>query len=160
MAGRGRPGQAPDSDRRERFARLIARGVGNAEACRVVGVHPKTGKRWRLGRTIPSSGGRRQHYPPVIGARKTEASPRFLSEDERVRLADLLRAGLGVRAIAGQLGRSPSTVSRELRARRAGRGRRLAESWESGPVQGRPLGHRCAYRRPDRDRPDWRVIRW
>ena len=115
MAGRGRPGQAPDSDRRERFARLIARGVGNAEACRVVGVHPKTGKRWRLGRTNPSSGGRRQHYPPVIGARKTEASPRFLSEDERVRLADLLRAGLGVRAIAGQLGRSPSRVSRELR---------------------------------------------
>ena len=30
-------------------------------------------------------------------------------------IADLRRAGLGVRAIAGQLGRSPSTVSRELR---------------------------------------------
>jgi transposase, IS30 family len=115
MAGRGRPGRAPDSDKRERFARLIARGVGNAEACRVVGVHPKTGKRWRLGRTITSSGGRRLHYPPVVGARKAEVSPRFLPEDERVRLADLRRAGLGVRAIAGQLGRSPSTVSRELR---------------------------------------------
>jgi len=32
-----------------------------------------------------------------------------------VRIADLHQAGLGVRAIAGQLGRSPSTVSRELR---------------------------------------------
>ncbi len=115
MAGRGRPGRAPDSGKRDRFARLIARGVGNAEACRIVGVHPKTGKRWRLGRTITSSGGRRLHYPPVIGARKAEVSPRFLSEDERVRIADLRRAGLGVRAIAGQLGRSPSTVSRELR---------------------------------------------
>ncbi len=115
MAGRGRPGRAPDSDKRERFARLITRGVGNAEACRVVGVHPKTGKRWRLGRTITSSGGRRLHYPPVISARKSQVSPRFLSEDERVRIADLRRAGLGVRAIAGQLGRSPSTVSRELR---------------------------------------------
>ncbi len=115
MAGRGTPGRAPDSDKRERFARLIARGVGNAEACRVVGVHPKTGERWRLGRTITSSDGRRRHYPPVIGARKAEVSPRFLSENERVRLADLRRAGLGVRAIAGQLGRSPSTVSRELR---------------------------------------------
>jgi transposase, IS30 family len=58
------------------------------------------------------------HYPPVIGARKAEISPRFLSEDERVRIADLRRAGLGVRAIAGQLGRSPSTISRELRRNR------------------------------------------
>lgn len=115
MAGRGVPGRAPDSEKRERFARLIARGFGNAEACRIVGVHPKTGKRWRLGRTITSSGGRRRHYPPVITGRKAEFSPRFLSEDERVRIADLRQAGLGVRAIAGQLGRSPSTVSRELR---------------------------------------------
>jgi len=115
MAGRGRPGRPPQSDERARFALLIARGVGNAEACRVVGVHPKTGKRWRLGRAITSSSGRRLHYPPVISARKAEISPRFLSEDERVRIADLRREGLGVRAIARQLRRSPSTVSRELR---------------------------------------------
>ena len=115
MAGRGRPGRPPQSDERARFALLIARGVGNAEACRIAGVHPKTGKRWRLGRTITSSSGRRLHYPPVISARKAEISPRFLSEDERVRIADLRREGLGVRVIARQLGRSPSTVSRELR---------------------------------------------
>ena len=115
MAGRGRPGRPPQSDERARFALLIARGVGNAEACRVVGVHPKTGKRWRLGRAITSSSGRRLHYPPVISARKAEISPRFLSEDERVRIADLRREGLGVRVIARQLGRSPLTVSRELR---------------------------------------------
>jgi len=115
MAGRGVPGRAPDSEKRERFARLIARGFGSAEACRIVGVHPKTGKRWRLGRTVTGSGGRRRDYPPVITGRKAELSLRFLSEDERVRIADLRRAGLGVRAIAGQLGRSPSTVSRELR---------------------------------------------
>ena len=53
------------------------------------------------------------HYLPVVGARKREISPRFLSEDERVRVADLRRAGLGVRAIAGRLFRSPSTVTRE-----------------------------------------------
>jgi len=108
MAGRGRPGRPPQSDERARFAVLIARGVGNAEACRVVGVHPKTGKRWRLGRTITSSSGRRLHYPPVISARKAEISPRFLSEDERVRIADLRREGLGVRVIARRSGRSPS----------------------------------------------------
>ena len=111
----GLPGRPPQAARREQFARLIARGVGSAEACRIVGVHPKTGKRWRLGRTITSCGGRRVHYPPVIGARKAEISPRYLSEDERVRIADLRRAGLGVRAIAGQVGRSPLTISRELR---------------------------------------------
>lgn len=76
---------------------------------------PEDGERWRLGRTITSSGGRRRHYPPVITGRKAELSPRLLSEDERVRIGDLRQAGLGVRAIAGQLGRSPSTVSRELR---------------------------------------------
>jgi transposase, IS30 family len=115
MAGRGRPGPAPQTAKREQFARLIARGVSSAEACRIVGVNPRTGKRWRHGRTILSSSGRRLHYPPVISARKREVSPRFLSEDERVRIADLRQAGLGVRAIAGRLGRSPSTVSRELR---------------------------------------------
>jgi transposase, IS30 family len=112
---RGVPGRAPQTAKREQFARLIARGVGSAEACRIVGVHLKTGKRWRLGRTITGSGGRRVHCPPVTGARKAEFSPWFLSEDERVCIADLRRAGLGVQAIAVQLGRSPSTVSRELR---------------------------------------------
>src|SRR5438552_13405518 len=111
----GRPGPAPQTAKREQFARLIARGVNNAEACRIVGINPRTGKRWRDGRTITSSSGARLHYPPVITARKAEISPRYLSEDERMHIADLRRAGLGVRAIAGELRRSPSTVSRELR---------------------------------------------
>ncbi len=64
------------------------------------------------------SNGRRLHYPPVINARKREISERYLPEDERVRIADLRRAGLGVRVIARELGRSPSTVSRELRRNR------------------------------------------
>ena len=40
---------------------------------------------------------------------------RHLSEDERIETADLVQAGEGVRAIARRLGRSPSTISRELR---------------------------------------------
>jgi IS30 family transposase len=47
---------------------------------------------------------------PVAGT-----SSRFLSEDERIVIADRHRAGLSVRTIAAELGRSPSTVSRELR---------------------------------------------
>jgi IS30 family transposase len=97
------------------FAALIARGIGSAEACRLVGVNRRTGKRWRHGRTITSSSGQRLHYPPVIYARKREISPRFLSEDERIVIGDRRRAGYTVRAIAQELGRSPATISRELR---------------------------------------------
>jgi hypothetical protein len=43
----------------------------------------------------------RLFYPPVVGVRrKREISARFLSQDERVRIMDLRRAGEGVRAIA------------------------------------------------------------
>jgi len=116
--GSGRPGPAPQTTKREAFARLIARGVPNAEACRIVGINRRTGTRWRHGREITSSSGRRLHYPPVINTRKRQISPRYLSEEERVRIADLDRAGHGVRAIAKQVGRSPSTISRELHRNR------------------------------------------
>ena len=81
----------------------------------MVGINRRTGTRWRHGREITSSSGRRLHYPPVITTRKAEISDRYLSEDERVRIADLHRGGHTVRSIATELGRSPSTISRELR---------------------------------------------
>jgi transposase, IS30 family len=81
-------------------------------------VHPKTGKRWRLGREMTSSSGARLQYAPVVDTRKQVISERFLSEDDRVVIADLRGAGFGVRAIAALLGRSPSMVSRELRRNR------------------------------------------
>ena len=111
----GHRGRPPLAAKREQFGRLIARGIGNAEACRIVGVHPQTGKRWRRGRVMTSSSGARLHYAAVIDTRRQAISQRYLSEDDRVAIADLRGAGAGVRAIAGRLGRSPSTVSRELR---------------------------------------------
>jgi len=86
----------------------------------MVGINRRTGKRWRHGRTVTTRDGRKLHYAPVVGAGavRREISPRYLSEDERVRIADLRRAGAGVRAIAGLTGRSPSTISRELRRNR------------------------------------------
>jgi IS30 family transposase len=51
-----------------------------------------------------------------------EISSRFLSQDERIEIADLRHAGLSIRQVADRLGRSPSTVSRELRRNAAGRG--------------------------------------
>jgi IS30 family transposase len=62
--------------------------------------------------------------PPVIGVPAVRTySPRYLSEDERIRLADERREGRSIREIAALLGRSPSTISRELRrgADQAGR---------------------------------------
>lgn len=44
----------------------------------------------------------------------TAYSARFLSREERYELARLREAGLSVRAVAARLGRSPSTVCREL----------------------------------------------
>jgi IS30 family transposase len=137
---------APQTAKREQYAALIARGVNSSEACRIVGINRRTGKRWRHGRTISSSGGRRLHYPPVVAVvRKREISSRFLSEDERVLIADRRRAGVTVRAIARELGRSPATVSRELRRNvEADRGRyqpftaqRLAAARRARPKTGR-----------------------
>lgn len=44
-------------EERERFARLVAQGVSNAEACRIVGINRKAGIRWRYGRTIRNIAG-------------------------------------------------------------------------------------------------------
>ncbi len=61
----GRRGRKPHHAKREAFARLIAEGVPSARACRMVGIYPRTGKRWRNGRRI-TSGGRVLDLPPVI----------------------------------------------------------------------------------------------
>lgn len=120
------------SGKREQFARLIGRGVNNSEACRIVGVHRRTGTRWRYGRTVRGVGGRAVHEPPVMSSRTVSVarSVRYLSVDERGAIADLVRAGHSIRSIAVELGRSPSTISRELRRNADGRGRYLATGAE------------------------------
>ncbi|WP_413252456.1 helix-turn-helix domain-containing protein [Streptomyces niveus] len=42
-------------------------------------------------------------------------SCRYLSEEERIRIADLRREKRSIRSIAAELGSSPSTISREIR---------------------------------------------
>ncbi|MBE1608948.1 IS30 family transposase [Actinopolymorpha pittospori] len=60
--------------------------------------------------------------PPISLA---EPSGRYLSFTEREEIALLRVEGHGVRQIASQLGRSPSTISRELRRNAATRGGRV-----------------------------------
>jgi transposase, IS30 family len=112
-------------EKQERFVRLIAQGVSNSQACRIVGISRKTGTRWRYGRTIGNKAGEPVHYPAVCLVETKPRHPRYLSLAERTMIADLRRAGVGVCGIAGQLGRAASRVSREVRRNADDAGRYL-----------------------------------
>lgn len=104
----------PLTDKREHYLRLMEQEMSNSAACRTVGINRRTGTRWRYGRTYSDKAGYAYTYAPIT-EQPREISPRFLSEDERVTIADLLRAGRSIRAIAREIGRDPGTVSREVR---------------------------------------------
>jgi IS30 family transposase len=87
---------------RRGFWRLIVAGWSTEAASAAVGVERTTGLRW-----FTEAGG----MPPLSLA---EPTGRFLSFAEREEIALGRAAGLGMRQIARQLGRSPSTVSREV----------------------------------------------
>ena len=113
---------APLTAERDLYLRLMAQGMSNSQACRVVGINRRTGTRWRYGRTIPNKTGLPLVYLP-IPTKPVVISPRYLSESERIVLADLRRTDRSIRSIATEMGRSPSTISKELRrnANAAGR---------------------------------------
>lgn len=116
-----RPGPAGKTAERAHYIRLMKQGFSNSEACRIVGVGRKTGSYWRNGRTVRDPvTGRTWSYPAIAMVREQPAviSARYLSEDERIIIADRHRAGDSLRSIAAGLGRAPSTVSRELRRNR------------------------------------------
>ena len=112
-------------EKQERFVRLIAQGVSNSQACRIVGINRRTGTRWRYGRTIRNKAGEPVHYPPVSLVEPRPRHPRYLSLAERTMIADLRRAGVSMRDIAEQLGRAASTISQELRRNADDQGRYL-----------------------------------
>ncbi|MGG8408054.1 IS30 family transposase [Streptomyces sp. 12297] len=103
------------SREREEYFRLMGLGYGNREASRLVGINPRTGREWRNGR--PEGRAKRPVAPAHI-VRVPPGASRFLSESERLHIADRVREKATVRAIASELGRSPSTVSREIRRNR------------------------------------------
>ncbi|GAB7050180.1 hypothetical protein JCM9534A_53060 [Catenuloplanes indicus JCM 9534] len=97
---------------REAYLALVGQGVGTAEACRVVGINVRTGRRWRNGRN-PT--GREKAAPPITAGPSPSVRGRFLNEEERLYIADRRREQASVRQIAVELDREPSTISRELR---------------------------------------------
>jgi IS30 family transposase len=106
------PGRPPVGRRehRQRFWKAIARGLSSEDAGVVAGVSPAVGTRW-----FREAGG----MPSI---RLAPLSGRYLSFAEREEIAILHAQKRGVRAIAQRVGRSPSTISRELRRNAATRG--------------------------------------
>jgi IS30 family transposase len=106
------PGRPPVARRvhRQRFWEAIAGGLSSEESAVVAGVSPAVGTRW-----FREGGGMPTVSPTLL-------SGRFLSFVEREEIAVLHARGCGVREIARRLGRSPSTISRELRRNAATRG--------------------------------------
>lgn len=105
------PGHPPgwQRDQLERFWKEIARGATTEEAATGAGVSVPVGTRWfrQAGGMCPIS------LAPLSG--------RYLSLAEREEIAIARARGAGVREIARHVGRSPSTISRELRRNAATR---------------------------------------
>ena len=84
-------------------------------AAREVGVSRTTGNNWARGWKTYRHGKVVGFVPALDRLAVREISSRFLSQDERIEIADLHRSGQSIRQIAIRLGRAPSTISRELR---------------------------------------------
>ena len=111
MKSPGKPSLRRDVERL--FWCEIAKGLSSEDAAAAVGVSQAAGTRW-----FRERGGMPTFMVnPVTG--------RYLSFEEREVMALLKAQGVGVREIARELGRHPSTVSRELRRNAATRGGKL-----------------------------------
>ncbi|NYG06907.1 IS30 family transposase [Phycicoccus badiiscoriae] len=93
-----------------------------AAAAREVGVSRSAANIWKNGTTVRRKDGTVKIVPPLEPLSLRPLSPRFLSEQERIQIADLASRGAGPTEIGKQLGRSPSTISRELRRNEHGSG--------------------------------------
>jgi IS30 family transposase len=116
------PGRPPVNRREveQRFWGRIAEGAPSEDAAADCGVSAAVGSRW-----FRHGGG----MPPISLA---PPSGRYLSFVEREEVALLKAQAAGVREIARRLGRSPSTISRELRRNAATRGGGLAYRASTG----------------------------
>lgn len=111
MRSPGRPPVRRDLERA--FWARIAEGLTTEEPATACGVSGPVATRW-----FRHAGG----MPPI---ELTPASGRYLSFTEREDIALLRAKGMSMRDVAARLGRSPSTISRELRRNAATRGGKL-----------------------------------
>jgi IS30 family transposase len=127
-------------EHRQRFWEAIARGLSSEQSAVGAGVSPPVGVRW-----FRECGG----MPPFT---LHPLSGRYLTFVEREEIAVLRASGCGVREIAGCLGRSPSTISRELRRNAATRAggfeyRATTAQWHADRRAKRPKSSKLAVNR-------------
>jgi IS30 family transposase len=125
LRSQGTPGNGPHPGKEE-FFRLRKTGLSRNEAARSVGVNIRTARDWDQG--IRKSSNRRIYpdgrvveynqgvsiLPAMTNLVPKSIDARFLSLTEREMIRDMAAGGSSMRAIAQILGRSPSTISREL----------------------------------------------
>ncbi|MGW6391204.1 IS30 family transposase [Streptomyces sp. NPDC055103] len=96
------PNKLPSSVKK-RYFELLREGYKGAAAARLVGVSTSCGSLWFIdagSMIVPDPG-------PI--------SPRFLTQDDRIAIADGLQTGLPVKEIATSIGKSFQTVYREIK---------------------------------------------
>jgi transposase, IS30 family len=155
------PGRPPVLHRSERrpFWQAIADGCSSEDATQRAGLSPAVGVRWfrECGGMPPS------HLAPS----SPPASGRYLSLVEREQIALPRARSEGVREIARELRRSPSTISRELRRNAATRGggfeyRATTAQWHADRAARRPehakLATNAGLRRYLQDRLSVKVV--
>ena len=131
------PGRPPVARREHlrQFWDAIATGTSSEDAARSVSVSPAVGVRW-----FRHAGG----MPPThLAPTAPLPSGRYLSFAEREEIALLRAQGHGVREVARRIGRSASTVSRELKRNAATRGgafvyRATTAQWHADRAARRP----------------------
>lgn len=140
----GMLGLYPNQRKYQEFLRLREAGLSRREAATAAGVHRNTGIAWDKGLVLAKGGSRKRRRTPRSAYNQEVTSPprtgpsvstpsgtptiayvrqqdlektisaRYLSLPDRELIADLLRAGSSLRTIATTLGRSPSSISREI----------------------------------------------
>lgn len=102
-------------EKRPLYVQLMKEGHSNRAACRILGINQNTGHRWLHGRNGVEGLVQQGLDPrPRKAVPAAAVSSRYLSEDERIFIADRLLVRASLQSIARDLGRSPSTISREL----------------------------------------------
>jgi hypothetical protein len=134
MKSPGKPSHRRDVERA--FWRRVADGLSSEDAALAVGVSQAVGSRW-----FRERGGMATFMLDPV-------SCRYLCFEEREEIALLRAQGAGVREIR-QIGRSPSTISRELRRNAATRGGKLeyraaVAQWKAELMARRPKTARLA----------------
>lgn len=88
------PGRRPLTAQRQRFMELLDRGVSISAAARMVGVSRSAATGWTRGYKVYRRGEVVGFVPPLERRAVRQVSGRYLSQDERLVIADRHRAGV------------------------------------------------------------------